>query len=130
MGAPDDVMQDCVSESADPNQILPANQRNLTGDGERALVVAVLYDFAEIARLRQHTRGGRLINSASGQARQGFIHTPHYAASKFGVVGITQSLAKEVAKEGTPVIAFCPGIIDTDMWAYNDADVGRAARKQ
>ena len=78
-----------------------------------------------IARFRKHGRGGRLINTASGQARQGFIYTPHYAASKFGVVGITQSIAKEVAKEGITVNAFCPGIIDTDMWAYNDEAWGK-----
>ena len=78
-----------------------------------------------IARMRKHKRGGRLINTASGQARQGFIYTPHYAASKFGVVGITQSLAKEVAKEGITVNAFCPGIIETDMWAYNDEVWGK-----
>ena len=78
-----------------------------------------------IARLRKHGRGGRLINTASGQARQGFIFTPHYAASKFGVVGLTQSLAKEVAKEGITVNAFCPGIIETDMWAYNDEAWGK-----
>jgi hypothetical protein len=62
-----------------------------------------------IQRMRKYRRGGRLINTASGQARQGFIFTPHYAASKFGVVGITQS----------------PGIIDTDMWAYNDQAWGK-----
>jgi meso-butanediol dehydrogenase/(S,S)-butanediol dehydrogenase/diacetyl reductase len=70
--------------------------------------------------MRRHGRGGRLINTASGQARDGFIYTPHYAASKFGVVGLTQSLAKEVATEGITVNAICPGIIETDMWAYND----------
>ncbi|MDQ0474470.1 SDR family oxidoreductase [Labrys wisconsinensis] len=78
-----------------------------------------------IRRIRKHGGGGRLINTASGQARQGFIFTPHYAASKFGVVGITQSLAKEVAKEGITVNAFCPGIIGTEMWAYNDSAWGK-----
>ena len=78
-----------------------------------------------IARMRKHGHGGRLVNTASGQARQGFIYTPHYAASKFGVLGITQSLAKEVAKERITVNAFCPGIIETDMWAYNDEAWGK-----
>jgi meso-butanediol dehydrogenase/(S,S)-butanediol dehydrogenase/diacetyl reductase len=75
--------------------------------------------------LLRRSSAGRILNAASGQARQGFIYTPHYAASKFGVVGLTQSLAKELAKEQITVNAYCPGIVGTDMWAYNDREWGR-----
>jgi meso-butanediol dehydrogenase / (S,S)-butanediol dehydrogenase / diacetyl reductase len=78
-----------------------------------------------IRRMRGSGNGGRLINIASGQARDGFIYTPHYAASKFGVMGMTQSLAKEVALDGITVNAICPGIIKTDMWDYNDRVWGK-----
>jgi meso-butanediol dehydrogenase / (S,S)-butanediol dehydrogenase / diacetyl reductase len=76
-------------------------------------------------RMLKQNKPGRLINTASGQARQGFVYTPHYAASKFGVLGITQSLAKELAPTGITVNAFCPGIITTDMWSYNDEAWGK-----
>ncbi|MFV0405338.1 MAG: SDR family NAD(P)-dependent oxidoreductase [Propioniciclava sp.] len=69
-------------------------------------------------------RGGSIINAASGQARQGFIFTPAYAASKFGIVGMSQSLAKELAPHDIRVNCYCPGIVKTDMWEYNDREWG------
>ena len=77
------------------------------------------------ARLMIPHLSGRIINAASGQARQARAFTPHYAASKAGVVGITQSLALELAPYKITVNAYCPGVISTDMWEYNDREWGR-----
>lgn len=74
----------------------------------------------EAAKYMVKQRSGSLINTSSGQGRQGFIYTPHYAASKMGVIGITQSLSQELAPWNITVNAFCPGIIESEMWDYND----------
>jgi meso-butanediol dehydrogenase/(S,S)-butanediol dehydrogenase/diacetyl reductase len=98
-------------------------------DWERVLRVNTTGTFlccqAAAGLMREQGGGGRILNAASGQARQGFIYTPHYAASKFGVVGLTQSLAKELATDQITVNAYCPGIVGTDMWAYNDREWGK-----
>ncbi len=59
---------------------------------------------------------GRIINVASIAGKEGFPNLAHYSASKFAVVGFTNALAKEVAREGITVNAICPGIVRTYMW--------------
>ena len=59
---------------------------------------------------------GRIINIASVSGKEGYQRLAHYSASKYAVVGFTNSLAKEVAREGITVNAICPGVVRTSMW--------------
>jgi NAD(P)-dependent dehydrogenase (short-subunit alcohol dehydrogenase family) len=58
---------------------------------------------------------GRIVNIASTAALRGFRYGAAYAASKHGVLGLTRSLALEVADRGITVNAICPGYVETDM---------------
>lgn len=73
-------------------------------------------------------RGGRIINVASLSALLAPAGQTNYAAAKAGVVALTQSLAKEVARIGITVNAVCPGYIETDaLSALPEAEL-QAAR--
>jgi NAD(P)-dependent dehydrogenase (short-subunit alcohol dehydrogenase family) len=61
-------------------------------------------------------RTGSIINVASLLSKVGAPLFSHYAASKFALVGLTQSLAAELAPHGILVNAVCPGSIRTAMW--------------
>lgn len=60
-------------------------------------------------------RSGTIINISSGAGKSGFAELSAYCASKFGVIGLTESLAEEVSKYGIRVIAICPGAVATKM---------------
>jgi 3-oxoacyl-[acyl-carrier protein] reductase len=56
---------------------------------------------------------GRIINLSSIAGKRGSPNTAAYNAANFGIQGLTQSLAQEVARHGVTVNAVCPGTIDT-----------------
>ena len=58
---------------------------------------------------------GRVINIASIAGKTGAPYVSAYAASKHGVLGLTRSVALEVARNGVTVNAICPGYVETDM---------------
>jgi NAD(P)-dependent dehydrogenase (short-subunit alcohol dehydrogenase family) len=68
---------------------------------------------------------GRIVTVASTAALKGYAYTAAYAAAKHGALGLTRSLAMELATTQVTVNAVCPGFTDTDMTADAVANIRR-----
>jgi 3-oxoacyl-[acyl-carrier protein] reductase len=95
---------------------------NNAGSHEDALLATMppeSWDRVLRTNLDSVFHGCQAVYSPAGQA--------NYAAAKAGVIGLTQSLAKEVARIGITVNAVCPGYIDTGALSEMGADEKKAA---
>lgn len=76
---------------------------------------SVFFTCQEIGRRMVERRSGAIITIASLASHQGWANAAAYAASKWGVVGLTQTLAAEWGDAGVRVNTIAPGFFMTDM---------------
>jgi NAD(P)-dependent dehydrogenase (short-subunit alcohol dehydrogenase family) len=69
-------------------------------------------------RMVEHGDGGNIVVSSSVYGLRGGRDNSAYSASKFGVVGLVECAAAELARHGIVVNAVCPGQVDTEMMAH------------
>lgn len=100
------VLDDALIGMVTPAQIRQTFDVNTFG---------VLYCAQAASRLIARSGGGAIVNVSSIIGRNGNAGQAVYGGSKAAVIGITQSLAKELAPQAIRVNAIAPGFIDTDM---------------
>ena len=87
-------------------------------DFDRVLTVNLRSTFLvskEASMMMMKARYGKIVNMSSIVGLQGNVGQANYAASKAGIIGLTKSMAVELAKRNVTVNAVAPGFIDTDM---------------
>jgi meso-butanediol dehydrogenase/(S,S)-butanediol dehydrogenase/diacetyl reductase len=108
----------------------PMNFMDVTEDNWRFIMdingLGVLIGMQEAARqMIAQGGGGKIVNTASVASRQGFDNVAPYCASKWAVVSLIQSGARDLAKHGITVTGFAPGVVATEMWEEVDRDLMR-----
>ena len=86
------------------------------------------YFARSAARGMMRQRSGRIVNISSVVGVSGNAGQANYAASKAGLIGLTKSMAKELAPRGVTVNAVAPGFIETDMTAALSEGIREAVR--
>jgi 3-oxoacyl-[acyl-carrier protein] reductase len=111
------ILQDALLGMVTSAQLEAVYQTNVFG---------ALYCSQYASRLMARRKGGSIINLSSIIGTQGNAGQAVYGGSKAAVVGMTKSLAKELAKQKIRVNAIAPGFIDTDMARQLPPDIFQA----
>ena len=82
------------------------------------------------ARAIMKSPAGRIINIASISGQMGNPGQANYSASKAGVIGLTRTIARELASRGVTVNAIAPGFIETDMTAKLGEELNERIKEQ
>ncbi|CAF1251890.1 unnamed protein product [Adineta steineri] len=91
--------------------------------------VFLCYKEAAKIMIEQGT-GGKIIGACSIVGYKPFPMLSHYSATKWGVRGLTQAAAMELAKHKITVNAYCPGIVGTEMWNLIDEKLAKYENKK
>jgi 3-oxoacyl-[acyl-carrier protein] reductase len=115
------IRQDSLMYNMTPEQWSEVLDTNLVGAfNSTQLVIPIM--------LRQ--RSGAIVNVASLSGLHGVVGQTNYAAAKGGLIAMTRSLAREVARSSIRVNCVAPGLVETDMVADLPADVRKEMVRQ